>query len=741
MADFPNLPGTYSELTDGNLQIVEASTDPVVAVLGTAAQGTADVIYPVTRPADAANTFGASGTLIRGMYEVRFGGAQNVVIMRIAAKSAKLLHVGDDAGSAGITIETFDKDASAGEDLYIFWDHSEERLVVTDEDDTVLYEMIKDEIITDLGSCFTSGTAETAGTDIGTEAIPIQMNLVGVTGTRFVAGSDGVNATAMELFEALHIAYASLEASQLDFMVPMDVYMDTPNVADDSSIAVDYAMSEYVEGGGGSSTMDLDHSRVNPNSLYVIKDALGGGTWVKLILGTDFFFHAGAGASDVDQIEFATDLVDTDKVQVNYTYLSTDGLLYFRTWEESGETMFEWHHEKYKYDLDDDTVYEYNEANFAWQLANFCYNLSKNDNNCIGTIGVRPFRSTALKDLANWAGTLPEYDANGAVSTNGTGLAGNRWMAGKLMTVNTYTEETSDSLTPAATDTFDLGQSDVLAGSVKVLVEDPALTFTNVDEFLISAGTGAGGVDQIIFENAMTGTETSIVVSYYYISAQTTSQRGPGFNATSDEVADGTPLSPNVDIGRYISVVMAWPILFTPVDATGFGYIATGAPTYAGFVSQLAAHSAPTNKVIPGIASAFRLSKSRMDDLVSVHYVVFTPRERGTIVVDAPTAATSASDYTRLTTVRIVQETIDRLRDVLNPFLGEGITTPQLNAMQTTTDRVLTDLIKEGFLQRAEASISASTVERVQGKANLDLLLVPAFELRQIFITVSLSAI
>lgn len=736
MADFPNLPGTYTDLTDGNLQIVEVSTDPVVAVLGTAAQGTADSIYPVTRPADAANTFGASGTLIRGMYETRFGGAQNVVLMRIAAKSAKLLHVGDDAGENGITIETFDKDASAGTDLYIFWDHSEERLVVTDEDDTILYEMVNDEIQTDLGYVYTSGTAETVGTDIGTESVPILMSSVTVTGTRFVAGSDGVDATAMDLYEALHKAYASLEAAQIDFMVPMDVYMDTPNVADDSTIAVNNTMSQVVAT-GGETTIDLDHSRVNPNSLYVLYDSLGGGSPVRWEWGTDFWFNAGAGTGDVDQIEFASALTATDTVDISYNYLTTDGLLYFRTWEESGETMFEWWHEKYKYDFEDETVYEYHEANFAWQLANFCFNLSKNDNNCIGTIGVRPFRSTALKDLANWAGSLPTYDSNGAVTANGDGLAGNRWMAGKLMTVNTYTWESNDSLTPAATDTFDLGHSDVVAGSVKVVVDDT----TERRDFTISAGTGAGGVDQIIFENAMLGTETTIIVTYYYISAQTTSQRGPGFYATSNEYADGTGLSPAVDIGRYISVVMAWPILFTPVDATGFGYIATGAPVYAGFVSQLAPHSAPTNKVLPGIASAFRLSKSRMDDLVSVHYVVFTPRERGTIVVDAPTAATSSSDYTRLTTVRIVQETIDRLRDVLTPFLGEGITTPQLNAMQTTTDRVLTDLIKEGFLQRAEASVSASAVERVQGKANLDLLLVPAFELRQIFITVSLSAI
>lgn len=733
MADFPNLPGTYVELQDGNLQIVEVNTAPVVAVLGTAAQGTADVLYPVVRPADASNNFGASGTLIRGMYETRFGGAQNVTLMRVGAKSAKLLHVGDDAGALGLTIETFDKDDTAGQDLYIFWDHALERLVVTDEDDTVLYEQLKTEIQTDLGACFTSGTAEVTGTDIGTEAIPVQMNLVAVVGTRFIAGTDGVDGTAMDLYEALYKAYASLEASQLDLVVPMDVYMDTPNVADDSAINVAYSMTPFVAV-GAETTLDLDHSRVNPASVKLFHSGTGG---TDPFVEISFFFNRAAGANDVDQLEFAA-MTASDILHVYYDYLTVDGLLYYRTWEESGETMFEWNGEKYRYDNADDAVYTYHEANFAWQLANFCYNLTKNDNDAIGTIGVRPFRSTALKDLANWAGFLPVFDANGLVTTNGDGLAGNKWMAGMLMTVNSYTFENNDAFVGTSVTDYDLaqgaGDTEVLASSVKVTLDG-----TPVFAFTISHGTGTAGVDEIIFEDA-TGTE-AIIVSYWYIDSTVTSQVGPGFDATADEFEDGLPLSPNVDIGRYISVVMAWPILFTPVDATGFGYIATGAPVYGGFVSQLAPQSAPTNKVIPGVASAFRLSKSRMDDLVSRHYVVFTPRERGTVCVDAPTAATVASDYQRLTTVRIVTEVVKRLREVLNPFLGEGITTPQLNAMQTTSDRVLTDTIKDGLLQRGEASISASAVERVQGKANLDLLLVPAFELRQIYIQVSLSAI
>ena len=130
-----------------------------------------------------------------------------------------------------------------------------------------------------------------------------------------------------------------------------------------------------------------------------------------------------------------------------------------------------------------------------------------------------------------------------------------------------------------------------------------------------------------------------------------------------------------------------------------------------------------------------------MDDLVSVKYVIFTPRTRGTVIVDAPTAATSASDYQRLTTVRIVQECVKRLREALVPFIGEGMTAPQMEAMQTTTDRIMTDAIKDGLIQRFEATVTASAAERVAGKANVDMVLVPAFELRQIFITISLSAI
>lgn len=738
MAIFENLPGTYVDFLDGNLSIVETNPAPVTLVLGTSEKGTAEVLTPVVRPADAVNAFGSSGTLIRGMYEARAGGASNLVLYRMAAQSAKLLYIGDSTGAAGITLETVSKDNTAANEFYVAYDDTTVTLEVYDSDETLVFQSVANQIVTDTGAVFAYGTAVgSAGVDIGTVgafATAVWMPTVTGTGLRFVAGADGITGSAMELYEALEKAYSELEAFDVDHMVPMDVYMDTPNIADDPTVVDSdkFDLTEGVELTIGDTTADLNHDDVVTSTLTVLKDAGGGGTFAVL----DFLVNKGAGAGGVDQIEFTTAIAAGDILRISYEYMVDDALLYYRTWEADGELMFEWSTTQFRgaWVSGAYVTYEYTEANFAWQLANYCFNLTQNDNDCTGTIGVRPFRSTALKDIADWAGYLPEKDASGIVTTNGAGLAGNKWMAGKLVTVDDFTETTDDlsGQIAASAGPFTLVQSNVVPESLVVLADGVEVPVASVT---------AAGPDTFLLENALAGTETTFDAYYVYGDGGSTTQFGPGFYATAEETPIGTNLDPAVDIGRYLSVVMSWPILFTPVDNTGFGYIATGAPAYAGFVSQLAPQSAPTNKVLPSTQMPFRLSKTRMDDLVSVKYVLFTPRTRGTVIVDAPTAATSASDYQRLTTVRIVNEITKRMREALVPFIGEGMTAPQMEAMQTTTDRLMTDAIKDGLIQRFEASVTASAAERVAGKANVDMVLVPAFELRQIFLTISLSAI
>ena len=745
MADFDNLPGIYVDLTDGNLQIVEANPAPVVTVLGTAEKGATGALYPVVRPADAVNNFGSSGTLIRGMYEARFGGSQNTVLMRVGASAAKVLYVGDSLSLAGITVETVDKDNTAGDDLYIWWDDSENHLKAFDAEGTLVFEMQNDVILTDTGRVYATGTRATGGgpdiPDDGTHGGTLMADAATVDASlRYDAGNDGTGLTYMELYEAFDKAYLSLEAFDSDFLVPMGAYMDAPNIVDDATVMASNTYDPTTP--GAVTTVDLEHSGVIESSLVVQVDPAASGVYDLPTM--EWHLSPGTGAGGVDRVVFHTALGASDEVRFVYDYLIRDALLFYRSWEEDGELMHEWSTERQKGVMEGGSfvVYEYSEANFAWQAANYCYNLTKNDNDCVGMVGVMPFRSTALKDIADWAGFLPTYSSAGLVTVNGGGLAGNKWMAGKLVTAYEFTELAAvENFGPAvgATADYDLAQSNVVPGSVVVFIDG-----TQNYDWSLSAGTGGGGVDQVIFSTEVTAAFAGgevLTAWYIYDDGGSAAQFGPGFWATAEETPDGTAVSPATDIGRHLSIVGSWPILFTPVDTTGFGYVATGAPAYAGFVSQLAPQSAPTNKVIPDIQMPFRMSKTRLDDLVSVHYTMFGARERGTIVVDAPTAATASSDYQRLTTIRIVNECVNRVRRTLEPFIGEGLTTPQMEAMQTSTDRVLTDAIKDGLLQRFEASVTATAIERVQGKANVELLLVPAFELRQIYVTISLSAV
>lgn len=193
-----------------------------------------------------------------------------------------------------------------------------------------------------------------------------------------------------------------------------------------------------------------------------------------------------------------------------------------------------------------------------------------------------------------------------------------------------------------------------------------------------------------------------------------------------------------VDLGKYISVVGAQVIL-----SNGFrdnAYVATAASAYGGFFSSLPGNSSPMNKVLPSVRIPFRLSLSKLDGLSGVGYVFLQTKPKGLVVADSPTAARAESDYTRLTTVRIVKTTLDVIRTVADPFLGEPITGSRLAALETAIEQALAKLTKNQFLQRYQHKLTSTPADQVLGRATVDLILVPAFELRQISVSVSLAS-
>ena len=181
--------------------------------------------------------------------------------------------------------------------------------------------------------------------------------------------------------------------------------------------------------------------------------------------------------------------------------------------------------------------------------------------------------------------------------------------------------------------------------------------------------------------------------------------------------------------------------VYNAFDTTGLGYITSLAPTYSGMVSSLDPKSAPTNKVLSSVKLPFRLSNSDLDKLAGMRYIFCASKPKGVVIADAPTAARPDSDYRRLTTVRIVKLVVDAIRDAADAFIGEAGGAPQRAALQTACEAALARLQSAKYLQRYELSITQTPAERVSGLATIQLVLVPAFELRQITLVISLQAV
>lgn len=624
---YENLPGIFPTLLDGNLQINAVNANPVVLVIGTAERGPSENLYVVNSVSEATKTFGRSdGTLVRGLYEAVAGGAANLRLCRIGSTAAKLSGVG-----AGVTITSNQKDADQGTAFSIFWDDSEGRLRVWRvTDDLLVYDnnpaypsAAIDEQEVSVSGTFTSGTS----TDIGTLSVPLTLAAAhGVGGAAYVAGNDGILLSRMELFEKLFSAYKLLENEDIDIVIPMNCFVDDSSVTDMTTTQV---VALQVSAPWAASS---DYPE--PGSSW---DVLGK-VFAQEYNGEWHFWW------------------DMDRDGIAEVYPSSVGSA-SASLDAFGATL---------------TAADFHEANFAYLLANFCYEQSENNAEMIGVVGVKPPISWSLKDVSNWIGRSPTLSVdtagNSVITVNGTGLLSNKWMAGRLG-VN---------------------------------------------------GTGLPG--HII--NDVDGLE------------------GGGFIATDDGWPDGTQqLDDNdhiIDLGKYLSVVISQPVMANPTSPTS--YAATGAPIYGGFISSLAANSAPTNKVIPGVRLPFRVAVSKLDDLAGLGYVAFQQKTKGIVVADAPTAARPDCDYRRLSTIRIVKATIDAVRNAGEPFLGEAITGARLAALQTAITQALGKLQKNEYLQRYEMSVTSTPTQQVQGQATVRLLLVPAFELRQIPVVVALAA-
>ena len=396
--------------------------------------------------------------------------------------------------------------------------------------------------------------------------------------------------------------------------------------------------------------------------------------------------------------------------------------------------------------------------NFGKQLADFCFQATTEENSCIGVIGSRPVLSWAMRHaptVANVSGYFNPY----YISSDGynTGLTSDATLSGELESLF-GTWVTAGTLAASATIRSGIANSEYGTPSTRMIKEwhayhtypfqtskfysDIASGFHNAKYLAWLSGAAdqdGNTLDDIVISDA------SAVHTSYFGSWQAVDSEG-------SSAVDSRNVK--VDAGAYINVFTA-PLrgVGTQVIARALSVGASvsntsrntdGAAAYAGLITSLAPQSATTNKQLGGVVQLKLLSKKQANDLTGMRHVTMLSRSTGFTVASGVTGAHNVtryirSDYNRLSTVRIVHSTVDLIRGVANKYLGEPNNAPQMNALDAEIDQILLSLKGSGALRSYNYSISSTPDQRVLGELDINLTLVPAFEITTINLVVSLD--
>jgi hypothetical protein len=204
---------------------------------------------------------------------------------------------------------------------------------------------------------------------------------------------------------------------------------------------------------------------------------------------------------------------------------------------------------------------------------------------------------------------------------------------------------------------------------------------------------------------------------------------------------DGSP----IDLGCFMTVVAGPdPIYFTKLGR----YSGSPAVAYVGLNAVLMSQSAPTNKKLTGTQGLrYRFSNMQHNAILGNRLVTFKTKfdangatSGEAYCVDGITAALRTSDYTRLTTAKVIRETINHVREVAEPFIGEPNTPEQRNALSSAISKRLGLLKEKGVITDYQFVVSSTIQQQVLGEAKIELTIVPPQELRKITTIVGLKA-
>jgi hypothetical protein len=199
-------------------------------------------------------------------------------------------------------------------------------------------------------------------------------------------------------------------------------------------------------------------------------------------------------------------------------------------------------------------------------------------------------------------------------------------------------------------------------------------------------------------------------------------------NATFDSGA-------NEGVGKYVVIISTEMKPVNYISEWGF---ANGATTFAAAISRMASFTSPVNKTAYNVAS-IRYNPTRTQQQYMANRgsnFIALNFNKVPVFVEGLTMAQPSSDYTRISTFRIITEASTLVRQVCQKFVGEASTLQTRNSMETAITSALRGMQQMGALLNSDFSVSYVAAEN---KAFIDLVLTPAFELKTIEVQVSIN--
>lgn len=189
-------------------------------------------------------------------------------------------------------------------------------------------------------------------------------------------------------------------------------------------------------------------------------------------------------------------------------------------------------------------------------------------------------------------------------------------------------------------------------------------------------------------------------------------------------------------IGRCVSITF---MQYTITTGNGYNYISSGAAGYAGMISTLDPDKSSTNQSININELMFSLSNYQLTKLNSAGIVCCRESTNGMVVVDGITQAPVSSTYRRLSTTKIINAVGRILKQVIEPYIGLPQTLAYLNSMETAIKSALNKIVGVLINDYSYNIVTDSNAAKL-GIVKIDYVIVPAYEIREVRNTVTITS-